>query len=443
MFNIIDTEISSFIEKLRNSGYKIPGYNHNSYENFTPGVTAIYYSGPYFNDKEIIASIRTMLTGKWMSSGGNVTEFEKKFSEHVNQHFSCMTNSGSSANLAVIAGLKSYFNWQKDDEIIVSVVGFPTTVSVIVQNGLKPVFIDIEEETLNFDIEKIEKKITDKTRAIFLSPVLGNPPDINKLIGICKKYKLFLILDGCDSLGTKWENKNIQEYAVASSCSFYASHEICTFEGGMVSSNNRFILDKVRKIVNWGRDCTCKGTENLLPNGSCNHRFDKWLKNYDGIIDHKYVFSEMGYNLKPLDVCGAVGIEQLKKLEMICFLRNKTKEIISDFFLKYIDGIRLPKQLKSAQTTWFGTPVICKDKKQKDALVAYLERNRIQTRNYFSGNILLHPGYEQLDDYKKYPVANIVYDKVFFMGANPAYTDEVIKYIKYVIKGFNQSYHGK
>lgn len=434
----IDQQIQNLINNLRKD-YKIPGYAYNAHGKFIPGVTPIYYSGPYFNDKEIIASVKAMLIGKWMSAGENVVDFERGFSRKTHNLFSCMTNSGSSANLVMIAGLKKYYGWENNDEIIVSIVGFPTTISVIPQNNLVPVFIDIELNTLNFDVALIEEKISEKTKAIFLSPVLGNPPNLDKILHLCKKYNLKLILDNCDSLGSKWNNKFLNEYAVSSSCSFYAAHEICTFEGGMVSTNERGLINEIRSIITWGRGCVCKGIENLLPNGICNHRFDRWLENYDGIIDHKYYFINMGYNLKPLDVSGAVGLVQLEKMEEILSRRKNSKKIICNLFLKYVDGVRIPSQLDEADTVWFGSPLICNDAKQKERLVKYLESNRIQTRNYFAGNILLHPGYKHLGNFLDYPLANIVYDKVFFVGASPSYDDEIFNYIENVLRKFKNA----
>ena len=433
----IDTKIQSLIDLLRKD-YKVPGYVYSQYEKFIPGITPVYYSGPYFNDLEIIASVKAMLIGKWMSAGENVVDFEKSFSKKTHSLFSCMVNSGSSANLAMMAGLKKHFDWKDGDEIIVSSVGFPTTVSVIPQNGLRPIFIDIELNTLNFDIDLIEEKITNKTRAIFLSPVLGNPPDIDKILELCEQYELKLILDNCDSLGSQWDRKFLNEYAVSSSCSFYAAHEICTFEGGMISTNDRKLIDTIRSITTWGRGCVCSGIENLLPNGVCNHRFDKWLENHDGLIDHKYYFLNMGYNLKPLDVCGAVGVVQLEKLDEICLKRKISKKTICGLFQKYIDGVKIPSILKKSNTVWFGSPIICKTRQQKDKLVKHLEANKIQTRNYFAGNILVHLGYQHLGNYENYPIANIVLDRVFFVGASPSYNKDVFSYIEKVLKEFNQ-----
>ena len=174
----------------------------------------------------------------------------------------------------------------------------------------------------------------------------------------------------------------------------------------------------------------------MLPCGTCGNRFDKWLDNYDGVIDHKYLFSEMGYNLKPLDLQGAIGLEQLKKLDEIETNRKRSNEAISKIFTNNISGLRTPSKLDKADPCWFGTPFICEEEGLKHRLVTYLEANKIQTRNYFAGNILLHPGYSFLDNYKDYPEANKVLDKVFFIGAAPHYTQDVFDYIEDVIKKF-------
>ena len=162
-------------------------------KNFEPGKTPIYYSGPYWDHRETEAAIDAFLNGKWITAGEKVHKFESRFAKKFNQKYAHMVNSGSSANLVLIAALKKRFSWQDDDEIIVSPVGFATTVSVLYQNRLKPVFVDIEWDTLNFDINKIEEKITSKTKGIFVSPVLGNPPNMDRLKEIADKYGILLI----------------------------------------------------------------------------------------------------------------------------------------------------------------------------------------------------------------------------------------------------------
>jgi CDP-6-deoxy-D-xylo-4-hexulose-3-dehydrase len=414
-------------------GNHVAPYLYNSV-NFKPGETVIPYSGPYWDNKESEAAINTFLNGSWISSGENVHNFEKAFSKRFNTGYSLMVNSGSSANLVMIAALKKYYNWQDGDEVIVSSVGFPTTISVLYQNRLTPVFVDIEWNTLNFDVAKIEEKVTPKTRAIFLSPVLGNPPNMKWLIEFCIWNKLELILDNCDSLGTKWGGQYLNEFAVASSCSFYAAHTLCTGEGGMVSTNDKGLMKVMTSIAHWGRDCNCIGSENMSLKGSCGNRFAKWLDAYDGVVDHKYVFGNMGYNLKPLDLQGAIGLVQLDKFTEIEARRKRSKAIIEKIICK-IPGVRGVQTLNNADVCWFGTPFICEDG-IKNKLVAHLEKHLIQTRNYFTGNILMHLGYAFMDDYKNYPEANKVLDKVFFIGASPSYSEVVFNYIKDVIKKF-------
>lgn len=423
------------IKELVNN-HDIP-YVYNN-KKFIPGKTPVYYSGPFWDDLEIASAINSLLNGKWIVSGENVHKFEKKFSKMFNVKFSHMVNSGSSANLILIAGLKKRFGWEDDDEIILSPVGFPTTISVVYQNKLKPIFVDIEWDTLNFDLNQIESKITPKTKGIFVSPVLGNPPNFDVLIELCEKYNLKLIGDNCDSLGSKWGEKYLNEYYVAFSNSFYPAHHISTGEGGMVCTNDELLSKLFVSLSWWGRDCYCVGSANLLSCGTCGKRFDNWLDNYNGIIDHKYVFNDMGYNLKPMDLQGAIGLVQLNKFKEIEEKRKKSKTKIQSIFLNNIDGISVPLVLDSADVCWFGSPFICENKELKESLVAFLEENKIQTRNYFAGNILLHNGYSFLDDYKNYPEANKVLDKVFFVGAAPHYTNEIFEYIEETIKKFKK-----
>lgn len=409
-----------------------PPYIKN-YDNFNSKKDSVLYSGPYWDSKEIEAMLQSLLKGDWVVSGPKVEEFQIEFSKAHNINYSHMVNSGSSANLVMIAALKKRFRWNDYDEIIVSPVGFPTTIAPLIQNKLTPVFVDIEFDTLNFDLNLVESAITKKTKAIFVSPVLGNPPDIDKLRKICDRNNVLLIGDNCDSLGTKYDGKHLAEYYFASSCSFYPAHHICTGEGGMVSSNDKHVVDLARSISWWGRDCHCVGKENLLDCGSCGKRFDYWLENYDGIIDHKYIFGNIGYNLKPLDFQGAIGLIQLTKLDEIGEKRKRNKEFIEKVIVEHLD-LEPVKVVNKADPSWFGVPIVCKEQGQKEMLVSHLESHRIQTRNYFGGNLLLHPAYKHLDDYKKFPNANKTLDHVFFIGCSPLYNDNVLSYIEEVIK---------
>jgi CDP-6-deoxy-D-xylo-4-hexulose-3-dehydrase len=344
-----------------------------------------------------------------------------------------MVNSGSSANLVMAATLKKYHGWQDGDEVIVSPVGFPTTIAPFMQNNIKPVFVDIEFDTLNFDVNLIEEKITSRTRGIVVSPVMANPPNMDKLVEICNKYKILLIGDNCDSLGTHWDGKLITDLYYCWTTSLYPAHHISTGEGGLISSNDSAFIDMARSISWWGRDCYCIGSNNTLPCGSCGNRFDRWLPDYDGIIDHKYIFTHAGYNLKPLDLQGAIGVAQLEKFDFIHEKRKENHKRLSNILLKYLD-VRMPNVLPKAEPSWFGVPVICETKERKEKLVAYLEANKIQTRNYFAGNILLHPGFKHLDDHKKYPLSNKALSHVFILGCPPFWNEAVFEYLEEVIK---------
>jgi CDP-6-deoxy-D-xylo-4-hexulose-3-dehydrase len=289
--------------------------------------------------------------------------------------------------------------------------------------------------TLNFDVDLIEKAITSKTVAIVVSPVLGNPPDMDRLVALCEQHNLRLIGDNCDSLGSRWKGKHLCKLYDAWSCSFYPAHHISTGEGGMVCTNHDELIPLIRSVSWWGRDCYCVGKNNKLSCGTCGKRFSEWLEDYDGVIDHKYVFTNMGYNLKPLDLQGAIGLVQLTKMKFIDEKRREHTKSIS-YSLNQLDGVRVASKLDNADPSWFGVPIICESQDLKELLVAHFEANKIQTRSYFAGNILLHPGYKHLGDFRDFPNANKALSHVFFIGCTPIYTHEVLNYISGVIQSW-------
>lgn len=427
----VEQEVSLFISQLQDKGEKLFPYIHNN--NYVKGESNIYYSGPYWDEKEVTAAITTLLTGKWLPAGDEVNKFERQFSKKFGFEHSVMVNSGSSANLVMIAALKKYFGWQDGDEIIVCVCGFPTTINPIIQNNLKPVFVDIDYSDLNWNLDQIKEKITSKTRGIFSSPVLGNPYDYDAVLDICNRYNIKLIADNCDSLGSKWKGEYLTKHAVAASCSFYPAHHIATIEGGMVSSNIKEIVDIARSFAWWGRDCYCVGTQNLLECGVCGKRFDKWLEGYDKIVDHKYVFGQIGYNLKPAELQGSIGQVQLTKVDEIHQKRRHNKERLQAIF-ETLPFCRVIDERPDAETSWFGVPIVFEY--DKPGLVKFLESHKIQTRNYFAGNILMHPAYKHLEPASNYPNACKVLDNVFFVGCSPVITDEMIDYIGEVVEEY-------
>lgn len=409
----------------------MPPYASNFSDEFIPGKTPVLYSGPFWDHREIEMATKALLTGKWLTTGEYVARFQNVFAKHFGTKYAHMVNSGSSANLVMIAALKKHYGWKDGAEVIVSPVGFPTTIAPLVQNSLKPVFADIELDTLNFDLDEVEKKVTENTVATFVSPVLGNPPDMDRLIKVSN-----LIGDNCDSLGSRWDGEYLTKYYRAWSTSFYPAHHITTGEGGMVCSENSELMRTVKSMSWWGRDCYCVGQANLLPCGTCGKRFDKWIEGSDAVIDHKYLFTNIGYNLKPLDLQGAIGLAQMEKIEEIETKRRQNHHKIASLFASS-EKVRVANTLPKADPCWFGVPLICKNRAVKENLVAYLETNKIQTRPYFAGNILMHPGYKHLEDYRNFPKANEVMDRVFFIGCPPHYTEEIIGYISEVLNKWN------
>ena len=430
MYNLKE-QVDNFVFQLQNSGnYDIMPYLPN--QNWKKG-DPIYYSGPYWDNQEVTAAITSLLGGKWLPAGEQVNKFEREFSKQFDFKHSVMVNSGSSANLVMIAALKKYFDWHDGDEIVVCACGFPTTINPIIQNGLKPIFLDIDMEDLNWDLDQIEKEITPRTVAVFSSPVLGNPYDFDKFMEIINRNGLKYIADNCDSLGSKWRGELLTKHAIAASCSFYPAHHICTIEGGMVSSNVEEIVQIARSFAWWGRGCYCVGSQNKLPNGVCNRRFDRWLEGYDKDVDHKYVFGVQGYNLKPADLQGAIGLIQLKKQKEIHCVRRMNKTAMTQVFSQ-IPGCRVIEEKEHAETSWFGVPIVYEYGKHH--LVKYLEDHGVQTRNYFAGNILMHPAYRHMGDAKLYPNASSVLDNVFFVGTSPVITMPMLDYIYDIVSEY-------
>jgi CDP-6-deoxy-D-xylo-4-hexulose-3-dehydrase len=431
----LNEAVTNFVAGLHNSESNLFAFNANKKTKFDPESDSVYYSGPFWDDLEVTAAIETLLKGQWLTSGARVNQFEGRFSKKFGFNDSVMVNSGSSANLVMIAALKKHFGWNDGDEIIVSVVGFPTTTSAIIQNNLKPVFVDVTWEDLNWDLEKVKSAISNKTRAVFSSPVLGNPYNFDELLGIVTSAGIKLISDNCDSLGSKWRGKFLTEYSVAASCSFYPAHHICTMEGGMVSSLEPEIIKIARSFAWWGRACYCVGKQNLLACGTCKERFSNWIPELDVPVDHKYVFENIGYNLKPLDLQGAIGLVQLDKIDEIERLRRENK-LRLDEILSLIPGCRVVTENPNATTSWFGAPIICETSALKSSLVKFFEDNRVQTRNYFAGNLLLQPGYKHLGNWRDYPIASEVLSRVFFLGVSPTITSEMLDYVEKVVRDF-------
>lgn len=414
-----------------------PKYLH-SLKEFIPWETTIFYSWPFWDNNEVYWAINCLLNGKWLAHWENCLKFEAEFAKYVWLEESLFVNSGSSANLLMVSALKSkYWLTRENTQVITPVVSFPTTVNPFIQNGFDITFVDIELNTLNIDLDEIEKKIdsSKEFKVLCFAHVLGNPPDMDKLQELIKKHNILFLEDSCDALWSEYDGKKLWTFGIMSSCSFYAAHHICTGEGGMVSSADKDIMAIVRKICSRGRDCYCKGIWNLIPNWTCGKRFSNWLKDdevyQDMVLDHRYIYSEIGYNLKPLDLQWAMWLEQVKKLPIVKQNRQNNYKKLFDIFSKYSDKLRIIQATPKADVSWFWFPIYCNDESLKWKLVAFLEKNKIQTRNYFAGNILRHPAYKSISSNKNdFPNADKVYKNVFFIWCHPWMQDAHFDYIK-------------
>lgn len=428
------------IEELVKENYPIKSL-YGLKQEFIPGKTYIPYSGSVWTEDEIVAAIDAILNGKWFSSGENIHKFEREIARIIGMKYGLMVNSGSSANLLMVAALRSKKVFgDKKMKAITPAVAFPTTVAPLIQYGIEPVFVDVEMDTLNLNLDQVEEKLKqDKDiKILMFAHVLGNPPNMDRVMELVNKYNLIFLEDSCDALGSKWGNRNLGTFGAMSSYSFYPAHHISTGEGGAVLTNNELYGTILRSLAWWGRDCYCVGSANLLPNGTCNCRFSNWLTKLPDIVtDHKYIFTEVGYNLKPLDLQGAIGLKQLEKLNYIHERRQYNYNFYYEFFRDLSDIFILNKPHSKADVSWFGFPITVNTNKfTKNEFVNYLEAHKIQTRNYFAGNILLHPAFDHLDDAFKYPNAIRCTKDTFFLGVSPNLTDDQKHYITHTIKEF-------
>ena len=410
------------------------------------GKDWVQYAGPYFDSAEYIAAVKTLL-GEWLVLGAEAIKFERKFPKLFNKQYGLLTNSGSSANLLMMLALTSKrgLNLPKGTKVITPIAGFPTTINPIIQLGFIPIFVDIELETLNLDLDQVEQACIDNPDAkiITFAHVLGNPPNMNRLMEIVEKYKLILLEDCCDALGSSCEGKPLGSFGKMASCSFYPAHHITMGEGGFVAMNDMETERIVRSFREWGRGCYCVGKQNLLEKGSCGCRFNNWLPSLPNeIFDHKYVYEEIGYNLKPIELQASIGLVQMEKLEEIGIKRRENYKNLFAAFGKYKQYFHLHEAQPGADVDWFAFPITIKDEAsfKRSDICQFFEANKIQTRPYFAGNIMLQPAYEGLMDPQevitKYPVARKITTDTFFLGTSPVINKEKTDYIETILDKF-------
>ena len=346
----------------------------------------VSYGKNVYGKDEINAVIRQLK--KTTQMGLSVLTFEKKISKYFGKKYGLMVNSGSSAITLALEAI----NLKKGDEVIVPCLNFGTALSALIKLELTPILVDIDIETLQIDIDKIENSISKKTKALMIPNLIGNLPDWIKINKIAKKYKLKIIEDSADTLGATINNKPTGVFADISITSFYGSHLIsCGGNGGIMMTNNKKYFSKAKVLRSWGR------MSSLLKNSEdINNRLSINLKGV--AYDKKFVFSEAGYNFEPSEMGASFGLAQLKKLKIFLKLRNRNFYLHKNFFDKYDNLFITPKILSNVKTNFLAYPIILKKNKLFDRkkIQIYLEKNNIQTRPIFSGNILRHPAFSNI-----------------------------------------------
>src|SRR3989339_714406 len=412
---------------------------------YIPGETYIPVSGKIFDEEEINNAISVAREG-WWTEGRWTKEFEREFKKFLGVRYVSLVNSGSSANLVALASLTSSVFGERQlksgDEYITTSVAFPTTVNPGIQYGLKAIFIDAELDTLNIDVSLIEKDITKKTKLIMVAHILGKPYDLKKIMKLAKKYNLWVIEDACDALGGKYKGKMVGSWGDIATYSFYPAHQMTMGEGGAVITNNSLIHKSIRQFRDWGRDCWCDtGKDN-----TCRKRFGWKLGELPNGYDHKYIYSQIGYNLKSTDFQAAIGCAQLKKLSGFVKKRQENYKILHKFFSQYKKYFILMKENKNEEVSYFGFPAVVKTSApfSRNEFTEYLEKNKIGTRNIFSGNLLRHPAYisrkknfKIIGDHKN---ADLIMNNAFWLGVYPGISKEMLKYIGNTVKGFIKQY---
>ena len=428
---------------------------------FIPGKSRINYAGRIYDKNELINLVDASLDF-WLTYGKYSKTFERNFADYLGVKYSFLVNSGSSANLLAFMALTSPLlndrQIKRGDEVITVAAGFPTTVSPIVQYGAIPVFVDVDLGTFNIDVKQLESAISSKTKAVMLAHTLGNPFDLRSVKSFCEKHNLWLIEDNCDALGSKylaeseWEACNEKtdntshitqftgSFGDISTSSFYPPHHMTMGEGGAVYTDNKLLKKIILSLRDWGRDCWCEsGVDN-----SCNCRFNKQYGTLPFGYDHKYVYSHFGYNLKPTDLQAAIGCAQLEKIPHFSKRRKENFKILYNETNELSDLLQLPIATPKSSPSWFGFLLTLKDNSgyTRNGIVEFLEKNNIQTRNLFAGNIIRHPCFADLTEGIDYRIVGTLTntDKImndsFWIGLYPGMTEEVLIFMADTIKAF-------
>ncbi len=406
---------------------------------FVPGATMIPPSGKLIDAAELKNTVEASLDG-WLTTGRFNFHFEKKLATFLGVKYLITVNSGSSANLVAFSTLTSPKLGKRaikpSDEVIAVAAGFPTTVNPILQFGCVPVFVDVDPLTHNIDASKIEAAISPKTKAIMLAHSLGNPFNLDVVKALCKKYKLWLVEDCCDALGSKYRGQLVGTFGDIATLSFYPAHHITMGEGGAVFTNNEELKKIAESFRDWGRDCYCRpGKDN-----TCGKRFCQQLGDLPFGYDHKYTYSHLGYNLKITDMQAACGLAQLEKAEQFIQARKNNYVFLKECLKPCEEFIHLPQPTEHSDPSWFGFPITLKENCPVNRLdlLNYLATNKVGTRLLFAGNLTRQPymvgaNYRISGDLTN---TDNVMNNTFWIGVQPSLTREMLEFSALKIKTF-------
>jgi CDP-6-deoxy-D-xylo-4-hexulose-3-dehydrase len=406
---------------------------------FEPGVTTIPPAGKVVGAPEMELMVEASLDA-WLTTGRFNDQFEAKLAKLIGVQYLITVNSGSSANLVAFNTLTSpklgARAIQPGDEVIGVAAGFPTTVNPIIQFGAVPVFVDVELGTYNIDVTKLEAAIGPKTKAIMLAHTLGNPYNLDVITALCKKYKLWLIEDCCDALGSTYRGQMVGTFGDIGTMSFYPAHHITMGEGGAVFTNSPELKMIAESFRDWGRDCYCPpGKDN-----TCGKRFCWKLGTLPEGYDHKYTYSHLGYNLKITDMQAACGLAQIDRAAGFIQARKDNFAYLKERLQSCAEFLILPEATEGSDPSWFGFPMTLKPEANTSRvdLLTYLDQYKIGTRLLFAGNLTRQPymigrHYRVSGDLTN---TDRVMNDTFWIGVYPGLTREMLDFAIEKIEAF-------
>jgi CDP-4-dehydro-6-deoxyglucose reductase, E1 len=403
----------------------------HAHKAFLPGASKVPYAGRVFDENEMTSAVSSILDF-WLTLGPEGEAFERELAQYVGTRHAVVVNSGSSANLVAFATLTSP---QIDrplvpgDEVITVAAGFPTTVAPIVQHGCIPVFVDVSLDTANILADRLEDARGPRTRAVMLAHTLGNPFDLDAVTDFVKRHDLYLVEDNCDALGTTYSGKRTGTFGHLATQSFYPPHHLTMGEGGAVLTNSGRLKRVAESFRDWGRDCWCPSGKD----DTCGKRFSWELGDLPSGYDHKYIYSHLGYNLKPLDVQAAIGREQLRKLDSFIAARRANHAFLLNALQPFEEFLLLPQATPNSEPSWFGFLVMVRDGAPftKADLVQHLEARQVQTRQLFGGNLLRQPAFKNVPRRVVGGLTNTdkIMNDAFFVGVYPGLTPVMLDYL--------------